>query len=705
MDLGKYTRKLGTEALMPHILNLPLKEIGADTETEGFNSWLDKVVGFSIYIPEENTAYYFPVNHLNGVEHNIPPEVARNFLDELYHRIEVAWWYNMEFDTDFVEDYFDQNWDSKSKDAMAVVWNQDVNVRMPGLKDSMKKYFDYDMMTFDEVTGGAPFAYLDPSGEKALNYATDDAYAAHYLGHGFDGNKFVRPFITMMDMETVKVTRMMKRQGIPVDKENLDKRIASQKIIVDKLFSEIQIHAGFPIKPNSPAQVAQVMVRLGMADLLPRTEKGNLSTKKDVLAQHRDKHPFIRSLTDYRVASKNLKAYYEGMKRSLVGEKIHIKYFPYLVPTGRVSAGSEKEGKTYAATFGIQSSPKSKSHIWSCIDTTQVDAGKVIEMYPETSRQVLDWIMVPFAPDQVGEHFNCLAIEGVKPGGFREMFIPYEGEIYGHFDYGGEELRIAASLSHEPVWIQAFNEGKDIHEQVARRIFGDEYNMDLRKLIKILNFALLYGGTWFNVMKAINLSGIRIVTKEEAQDFVYKYERALPILYKWKAEEIAKAHRCGYIYTYFGRQRSLRRWLKSTNRREVAFGERSAINSQVQGTAGDILRIALNRLVRDKETFTKVNPRARMLSIVHDEINFSLRKETIIESITSIGSAMNFDIKGFPVQMKTSLELGTSWGNLFPFYFDGRKLIPETKGFDAAEAELSLNDLEIEEDLLAEEYA
>ena len=648
---------LARSSEVAQFLSQPITHGSYDLECTGLNPRMDNIVGIGVYNNADDTAYYFPVAHITMNANNITRDEAIQVIQHCM-TAKRLWMWNMGFDIEFTDEFCGLRLDPVTKDAQAVVWNQEVDERLPALKVMAKKHLDVEMTEFMDLVSGGRIDMITP--EDAMDYATDDVIYTYILGEMFYQKvEHISDFMVDLDMNTHLSVLDITRKGHPINSALLAGRIAKQTEKTNRFLENCHILAGFPISPNSPAQVGRVLIKLGLDIHLPKTKKrGIVSTKYEHIKPLQSQSEFVDNLIKYRQSNK-LTEYYENVQKSLLNNRIHTKYFSYIAPTGRLATGSEKKGKSYVAAMNIQSSPKPPSWMWNVVDHP-VEGELVVRIF--------DWYFVPFKDKNTPAIEGAPVIEGMKPENFRELFTAEEGDLFVSVDFSAQELRIAASLSRESVWIKAFNSGIDIHEAVGKSVFGDSaYNKDVRKITKIMNFALLYLGTWYNVFQQINLSGIKIVSRQEAQQYVRSYERGLPILYAWKDKEIQRAHRSGYVRTYFGRYRSLRRWLKNRDMKKVAFGERSVINTQVQGTAGDLMRLSLARCNAIPDFYTYVTA---ILSSIHDELNFSVSPRNIIPALNRIWNAMLFDIVGFDVQMDLSVEIGPSWGCMFPFVFE-----------------------------------
>jgi DNA polymerase-1 len=248
----------------------------------------------------------------------------------------------------------------------------------------------------------------------------------------------------------------------------------------------------------------------------------------------------------------------------------------------------------------------------------------------------------------------------------RHAFVADDGYQLVSFDYSQIELRIAALLSQDPYFIQAFRDGKDIHAAVAMKVFGvkeDEVTADMRRRAKVINFGMLYG-------MGVNALRQNIGTdRKEAQAFYDNYFAQFPniVAYLESIKKFAKDN--GYTETLFGRKRYFP-GIKSSIPFIKAMAERMAINAPIQGTAtADIIKIGM-RKAEDGLKKAGLHKEARLLLQVHDELVYEIKEDKIKQSIAIIEDAMKNAIPGEflenlePVPLEVSANIGKTWGDL-----------------------------------------
>jgi DNA polymerase-1 len=234
-------------------------------------------------------------------------------------------------------------------------------------------------------------------------------------------------------------------------------------------------------------------------------------------------------------------------------------------------------------------------------------------------------------------------------------------------DFHAEELVIPANLSRDPSMINPLKAGEDFHRDTALRVWGEEqYSNDKRQLAKIINFGALYGGTAWAFH---NSCGIPL---DEAEEVLAKWWMVRRVLKQWSDRVKRNARRTGMVFTAFGRPRHLEFWYNQTNYKSIGFANRSSINSIVQGTGADIMRLSLCRIQENLVESDRFGGDFYPLTNVHDEINFSIAKEQerFTEITLAAVGAMDCCPQDWEVRLKTEIEVGPSYGMTFAFEFD-----------------------------------
>lgn len=366
-----------------------------------------------------------------------------------------------------------------------------------------------------------------------------------------------------MEMPLLRVLAIMEQNGVRIDIEAL--RQSSDILTADMKLLEKEIHqlVGNEFNVGSPMQVGEVLFgQLKLDEKAKKTKTGQYSTSEDVLEKLRSKHPVVSKILDYR-----------GLKKLL---STYIDALPLLV--------NAKTGKVHTT-----------------YNQTVAATGRLSSTNPNLQN-------IPVR-DELGREI-------------RKAFIPNEGELLLSADYSQIELRIMAHLSGDANMLEAFNSGQDIHAATAAKIYKiplEEVTPDMRRKAKTANFGIIYGISTFGLSERLG------IPRAEAKELIDGYFETYPEIKRYMEEVIQRAKEQGYVETIYGRKRYLAD-INSQNSVVRGFAERNAINAPIQGSAADIIKIAM---VRIQEQLEKKNLKATMTMQVHDELNFSVPKDEL----------------------------------------------------------------------------
>lgn len=488
------------------------------------------------------------------------------------------------------------------------------------------------------VTHNCDYAAQDALGTWHLHRVTDRFYREGRLSADID-NRFLYPFMRM----EAEATR--------IDIEELRSQELALSAAITKAEQKIYGYAGQVFNVASPAQRAEVLRSLGL-DTGYRTEKTKeMQTGADQLAELKDAegawlHPIVPHLVDHAHASKKLSSIQALRKQAEVadGGRLRFSYRTARVPTGRL-ASAEDRGNSFFAKTNIQAQDKAKAIDYRC---------RPADEHSDPDMTILDWefSVDPCFSDQVVEGF-------VRHPNLRHGFKPEPGHVWLSIDYAGQELRIATNYSREPVWLEAFASGTDLHTATSMAIFGVG-DKNHRKMAKGANFSLLYRGTWMALHRATGMP------QEQAEEVADLWWEKLSGLRNWELQHIRACRQAGMAQTYFGRQRRLEWFFANPSGSIRSYGARSAVNTVVQGAGADIIKSALIRcwpILRDNAEDIAFR------STVHDEINFTCRAERVQELLPQVLGAMALAVRGWPVPITVDFSIGTSWGWIFPWRF------------------------------------
>ena len=661
-----------------------------DTETTGLNFEEIDLVGYSFCL-DGKTAYYVPVYHFQ-YEGNLGEESVK-FIYERMCEAKKVFMYNMRYDARIMEYYgYKENKADLDKrrwmyvkfdmskvdyyDVSVPVWLADTNQKYPSLKWSSLHFLGIEQLHFDEVIENAgSFFYLNPSeNQDTVFYAAADALCTFLLATAtvkyFSEGKYSAKFDNLMLYPLLHY----ENEKIWLDGDVLKNlyRVATER--VDKMERDVYAMIGGQINLNSPVQVAQAFERLGI-DTGERTSKGTMSVGIKILAdlpkEYIEKFPALKSYINYKKTAKLLSSYIKPLMKEYENRGYcRFAYKTTEVPTGRLACG--KDGKnSFFSPINAQSLPKphvkmedvfdlGDRNLFSKKDNIIMGYKFVYSSYDEEGKHI-----VPEDPTYIGW------VEGMDDDlNLRMAISPKMLEdsgddefLYSSFDYSAEELRIAANLSREPNWVEAFVNGDDIHFRTACAIWGEEnYNRDYRKMAKYANFSILYGASSHSLY-ADSRYGFKSL--QEAEDFYNKYKKALPTLFQWQDRIIASAKRKGMLQTFFGRPRRLRSYYEN---RQIGFANRSAGNTSVQGVAGDILKMVMIKLWKVVFNNEEFKNDVSWRVAIHDEIGYTIRATKLMKALKVIKETQSVKLPEWPVEIITDPSVGWSMGRVYDFH-------------------------------------
>lgn len=400
-----------------------------------------------------------------------------------------------------------------------------------------------------------------------------------------------------IELPVARVLAKMEARGIAVDADVLQRAADEFSATADRLEQEIHDLAGGPFKINSTVQLREVLFdKLGLPTKGVKKGKTGLSVNADVLAMLADKHPLPAKVVEHRGLTKLLSTYVTGLLPLVDATtgRIHTSFNQAVAATGRLSSSDPN----------LQNIP-------------------------------------------------VRTAEGRR---IREAFVPGKGHVFLAADYSQIELRVLAHLTEDPVLLEAFRAGEDIHARTAAEVFEVEpgdVTPEMRSKAKVINFGILYG------MGAHRLSGELEIPMSEAQAYIQRYFEGYASVRDFADRVVAKGREDGYVETLVGRRRYLPDLVsREQGRRQAA--ERMAWNSPIQGTAADIIKLAM--LAVDEE-LEKAGSPAKMLLQVHDELLFEVPKAKMKETGKIVQECME-SVVDFAVPLVVDLKSGENWAAL-----------------------------------------
>lgn len=562
-DTTYHYQLVDTEAKRSELLQILLtaKIFSLDTETTSTDAIEAELVGMS-FAMRENEAYYVPVPADQDEAQKIVNEFKCVLEDESTTKIGQ----NIKYDMLVLRRY---GVEVKGEifDTMIAHY-----VLQPDLHHSMdylaEIYLHYETIKIEELIGPKGknqknMRELTP--EAVYKYACEDADVTLKLKDRLEKElqeNDCEKLFKEIEMPLVPVLAYMEWNGVRIDTNSLQQTSTLFTERMNEIEKEIYALAGEPFNISSPKQVGEMLFdKLKISDKAKKTKsKGQYSTSEEVLENLRHAHPIVGKILDYRGLKKLLSTYIDALP-ALINPKTNKIHTSF--------------NQAVAATGRLSSSNPNLQNI-----PIRNEDGKEI----------------------------------------RKAFIPDDGCLFFSADYSQIELRIMAHLSGDHNMIDAFNNGSDIHAATAAKVFKkpiEEVTQTERRKAKTANFGIIYGISAFGLAERME------VDRKEAKELIDGYFETYPDVKHYMDKSIETARQQGYIETVFNRKRYLPD-INSRNAVVRGYAERNAINAPIQGSAADIIKIAMIRIYR---RFVESGLRSTMLIQVHDELNFNVYPE------------------------------------------------------------------------------
>ncbi|GAA4234933.1 DNA polymerase I [Postechiella marina] len=565
-----------------------------DTETTGLNPLVAELVGIS-FSWEIGKGFYLPFPEDKTEAQALIETLKPFFESETIQKIGQ----NLKYDIKVLAKY---NVQVKGPlfDTMLAHYliNPDMRHNMDVLAET---YLNYTPISITELIGKKgknQLSMRDVPLDKQTEYAVEDAditlqLAAHFKKELGEAN--TQKLFDDIEIPLLRVLAAMELEGINLDKDFLQSLSQDLNKDIDALVTKIYEVAGEEFNIASPKQLGIILFeKLKLVDKPKKTKTGQYKTGEDILSALAKEHEIIRDILEYRGLAKLKSTYVDALPLQV--EEI----------TGRVHTDYMQ---TVAATGRLSSNNPNLQNI---------------PIRTERGRQV------------------------------RKAFIP-RSEEYTLLaaDYSQIELRIIAALSKEETMIEAFKNGEDIHASTASKVFGvpiEEVTRAQRSNAKTVNFGIVYGVSAFGLSNQTDLS------RGEAKELIDTYYETYPKLKKYMSEQVEFARDHGYVKTILDRRRYLKD-INSANGMVRSAAERNAVNAPIQGSAADIIKIAMINIYNKLEAG---NYKTKMLLQVHDELVFDVYKPELEEMTTLIKTEMENAFK-MEVPLDVEVDTGLNW--------------------------------------------
>ena len=588
----------------PELLNEMMAQIersalvALDTETTSLNSFKARLVGLSFAL-NGATGWYVPVAH-EGMQ-----SIEQLPMDAVLARLK-PWLENSDAHKIGQHLKYDMHVFANHGIALRGVVH-DTLLQSYVLDSTAKhaldaigaKYLHVSSLSYEDVCGkGAnqmPFAQVDI--EKAATYAVEDAaicIAVHEKMYPqICADAGLKMVYETIELPTSEVLYQMERNGVLLDVNELHRQSHSLGQTLLQLEHTAHELAGQPFNLNSPKQIGEIFFeKLGMP-VVKKTSKGAPSTDEEVLQKLAEDYPLPKAMLEYRSLSKLKSTYTDSLPTMIESStgRVHTHYAQAVAVTGRLSSNDPN----------LQNIP----------------------VRTELGRKV------------------------------RTAFIAPEGSVMMSADYSQIELRILAHMAQDPVLIEAFNTGIDVHARTAAQIFSvalEDVSFDQRRMAKVINFGLIYG------MSAFGLANNLGISRTAAQQYIDQYFIQYPsvLQYMEQTKQFAREH--GYVSTHFGR----RLYLPDINNRNMGKrqgAERAAINAPMQGTSADLIKLAM---VAVQSALTERGLQSKLVMQVHDELVLEV-VDSELELLKGLIPELMSGVAQLSVPLLAEVGVGVNW--------------------------------------------
>ncbi|KUG06168.1 DNA polymerase I [Solirubrum puertoriconensis] len=574
---------------------LKQKEVSFDTETTGLDTMTARLVGLS-FCWRVGEAYYVPVP---SDDHDAAQQVLDEFRPFFEAETITKIGQNIKYDLLILKHY---NAEVKGPlfDTMLAHYLLEPDMRH-GMDVLAETYLHYTPISILELIGPKgknqkTMAQVPPAEVK--DYACEDADVTLQLKHVFEPKlreQGLLPLLTDVENPLVRVLANVEYEGVRIDASALADYSGQLQGYIKEVEEQIFKVAGEPFNIGSPKQLGEVLFdKLQIGGKPKKTKTGQYATGEEVLSVLAADHPIAALILEHRQLTKLKSTYVDAL--------------PQLV--------CEMDGRIHTS-----------------FNQAVTATGRLSSTNP---------------------NLQNIPIRTEKGREIRRAFVPRDQDhVLVAADYSQIELRIMASFSQDPTMIESFRKGLDIHTSTASKIFKvplDQVDSDMRRKAKTANFGIIYGISAFGLAQRLS------IPRKEAQDLIEAYFQEFPAVKQYMDASIQKARDLEYAETLLGRRRYLRD-INSRNATLRGYTERNAINAPIQGTAADIIKVAMihiNDWIQQEKLGT------RMILQVHDELVFDAPKEEV-EFIQPHIKRLMVDALPMQVPLEVEVGTGTNW--------------------------------------------
>jgi DNA polymerase-1 len=576
--------------------------VSLDLETTSEDPLRAEIVGISLSF-REGQAVYVPVGHSYlGAPQQLPVDRVLNVLKEIVEDSNIDMiGQNVKYEWIILKRY-GLAYRGKAFDTMIASYLLTPSRRTHNLTQIAGEYLNRRLTTYKEVvgTGAKALNFSQVPIDQAVAYGAEDAEATLACAGKLAPllrSEGLEDLFYRMEMPLVPVLAQMEMDGIRVDGEALNH---FSKEVQGKLFEleeRIYLLAGERFNINSPQQLSYILFeKLKLPQGKKTKGKTGLSTDAEVLKELAYSYPLASEVWNYRTLNKLKSTYIDALPKLI------------LPRTGRLHTSFNQ---TITATGRLSSSEPNLQNI---------------PVRTEEGRRI------------------------------RQAFIPETGWKMLSFDYSQIELRILAHYSGDQTLVDAFLVGQDIHSRTAAELFSvspEAITSEMRRQAKVINFGILYGMSAFGLSKELGINN------REAQVMIDQYFLTYRGVKQYIDQTLAEARQTKIVTTLFNRRRLIEE-IDSSNRAVRQFAERTAINTPIQGTAADLIKMAMIRIA---EIMTTERMGSRMLLQVHDELVFEAPKEEV-SRLTSLVKEIMEGVITLRVPLLVQVAVGDNWADL-----------------------------------------
>ena len=566
-----------------------------DTETDSLDALHANIIGMSFSF-KAREGYYVAIPHDFEQAKSIVQEFRPFFESKEVEKVA----HNIKYDLKVINRY-DVAVNAPMFDTMVAHYliNPESKQGMDFLAELYLKYKPISIETLIGKKGKNQGNMADLEPEKVVDYACEDADITWQLKELFHPEIQKEHLIDLfygMEMPLVSVLAAMEQEGIAIDDEGLGKYSEELGSTLIELEAGIKKEAGMDFNVDSPRQLGDVLFdHMKITSKAKKTKTGQYATSEDILTKLKHTHPIIPMILEYRQLRKLKSTYVDPLPTLMdpVDGRIHTQYMQTVAATGRLSSNHPN----------LQNIP----------------------------------------------------IRSAKGREIRKSFIPRGSEFkLMAADYSQIELRIIAALADDKAMIEAFQSGQDIHAATASRVFNvaniEDVTRDQRSSAKAVNFGIIYGQSAFGLAQNLGIS------RKEAKQIIDSYFEQYGTIKAYMDDAVKKAHENGYVETIMMRRRYLKD-INSANAVVRGFAERNAVNAPIQGSAADIIKLAM---IRVADAMKAKEVKSKMLLQVHDELVFDVHLDEVDLMKELVKTEMEAAVEMI-VPMVVEMEIADNW--------------------------------------------